>query len=603
MKRNTQHAIRNTQLLMREKGRMTNPHRVLLSPVLCGLIAFIVYYLTLAPTIAWGNFPTDALRRARITPETILSEDSAELSAAAATLGIAHPPGYPLFILVGHLFARLPMGDEVAYRLNLFSALCAAVAVGLLWVVVRAWTGRARAAWLASLLFAFSYTFWEHALMTEVHALHLLLLLLALWLATKAARTNERRWLCAWAFVSGLGMSNHLTTILFLPGFVVLLFRPLVDTMRHVRTAAALVGCYAAGLLPYLYLPWRALQKPLYNWGNPSSLRRWWELVSGSEYHHFLLGDGRGQVASGLQLFPLQLIVEFGWVGAALGVLGFCWLMGQWVNGAMEQLRKGQETGDRGRETAGQILMALMLMGAAQLAFVLCYHIPDPQALYLPVFLVFAIAMGIGWSVMEQSTEKAATCWRVLGGVIFAALIIAPLLKEEPHVHHFLRGVEETYLPPRARGLLVQHPRVSLRQHYMAARFARGVLRALPPHTIYLSRGDGQTFSVWYYQRVHSQRPDVITVLLTLLRHSWYRQQVAEQLPPLASLPDKAPTETIIQLLRRDPATRHRPIFFNVPPPDGQDANRLVPVPVRLPPVNAADQTTDDEATLYRYAP
>jgi hypothetical protein len=242
-------------------------------------------------------------------------------------------------------------------------------------------------------------------------------------------------------------------------------------------------------------------------------------------------------------------------------------------------------------------------MGAAQLAFILCYHIPDPQAIYIPVFLIFAIAIGIGWSVVEQSIDNATTFWRVLSGVIFVALIIAPLLKEEPHVHYFLRGVEETYLPPRAQGLLLERPRVSLRQHYMAARFAQGILRALPPNTIYLSRGDGQTFSVWYDQRVRKQRPDVVTVLQTLLRYSWYRQEVAEQLPALASLPDKASTETIVKLLTRDSATRHRPIFFNVPPPDWQNASRLVAVTIRLPRVNAADDITDDQATLYRYAP
>ncbi|MCS6861120.1 MAG: DUF2723 domain-containing protein [Abditibacteriales bacterium] len=575
-----------------------------LPPVLCGLIAFTVYFFTLAPTIAWGNFPIDALRRARIMPQIILSEDSAELSAAAATLGIAHPSGYPLFILVGHLFSRLPLGEDVAYRLNIFSALCAAVAVAFLWLVVHDWTGRARAAWLAALLFAFSYTFWEHALMTEVHALHLLLLTLALWCATRALRDDERRWLYGWAFVSGLGMSNHLTTILFLPGFIVLLFRPLVRTLRRARTAAALVGCYVAGLLPYLYLPLRAMQKPLYNWGNPSSLERWWKVVSGGEYRHFLLEGGREQVARGLQLFPLQLIVEFDWIGAALGALGFCWLILRVSGFGARETRDAQPT----------TLLALTLMGGAQLVFALCYHIPDPQAIYLPVYLVFAIALGIGWSVVEQSTDNAAVGWRVLRGVVFTALPLAPLLKEEPHVHDFLRRVEATYLPPRAQGLLLPRPRVSLRQHYMAARFAQGVLRALPPNTIYLSRGDGQTFSVWYYQRVYQRRPDVITVLQTLLRHAWYRQEVAERLPALATLPEKHSTPDIVQRLTRHPATRHRPIFFNVPPPDWQessarasratfDTHRLVPVPVPLPPVNAADSVTDDQAVLYRYAP
>jgi hypothetical protein len=559
------------------------------SPILCGLLAFLVYSATLAPTIAWGNFPIDALRIARIRPQIILSEDSAELAGAAATLGIAHPSGYPLFMLVGHLFSRLPLGNDAGYRLNLFSAVCAAVAVAFLWVIVREATGRPRAAWLAAMLWAFSYTFWEHALLTEVHALHLLLLALALWCATRAARTGERRWLYAWAFVSGLGMANHLTTVLFLPGFIVLLLRPLREATRATGGKgflALLVGGYAAGLLPYLYLPLRAAQEPLFNWGNPSNLPRFWALVSGAQYRHFLEADAE-KFTQGLFFFPIQLIVEFGYVPTALGAFGVGCLLWQ---------RREQQ------QKQGMAFLPLALMGAAQLAFILCYHIPDPQAIYIPVFFVFAVAIGAGWAVVDESWDAAGRVWRGLSRVLLIWLIIVPLLKEEPHVHGFLSGVAE-FLPPSAQGLLLQHPRVSLRHHYMAARFGQGVLSALPPDAILLSRGDGQTFAVWYYQRVRHQRPDVLVVLMSMLRYAWYRQEVVGRLPALASVTGDDPTESIVELLSRNPDTQHRPIFFNVKPADWEDESRLAAFSTPLPPVDPADTVTDDAAILYRYAP
>jgi hypothetical protein len=241
-------------------------------------------------------------------------------------------------------------------------------------------------------------------------------------------------------------------------------------------------------------------------------------------------------------------------------------------------------------------------MGVAQWAFALCYHIPDPQALYIPVYLIFAVGIGIGWTALEQSWNEANIIWRGALNIFFIILIVTPLLKEEPHVHGFLGGVEEFLLPP-AKGLLLQHPRVSLRQHYMAARYARGVLARLPRDTIFLSSGDGRTFSVWYEQHVHHQRPDVITILRTMLQYPWYRQQLGQQLPALSLLTGKASSQTIIDLLTRHPATQRRPIIVNVPPADWQDPNRLVEFTVPLPKVHPSDTITNDEVSLYRYAP
>jgi len=84
-----------------------------------GLAVFAVYCATAAPGLTGG--------------------DSGELICAAAKLGVAHPPGYPLWTLLGHLFTCLPVGSA-AWRLNLLSAMCAAGAAGILCRVIQTWT-------------------------------------------------------------------------------------------------------------------------------------------------------------------------------------------------------------------------------------------------------------------------------------------------------------------------------------------------------------------------------------------------------------------------------------------------------------------------------
>ena len=168
------------------------------------LAALGVYLLTLAPGLTFI--------------------DSGELATDAQTLGIAHPTGYPLFTLLGWLFAHLPIGGRVIWKLNLMSAvLCAAAVFSfyrlfLFLLVEQSAKGKVAeqsfllnrlAAATAALVLAFSETYWTQSTAIEVYPLHLLFLALVLWLFLRAmtehARKNESgRWWLAFAFVLGL---------------------------------------------------------------------------------------------------------------------------------------------------------------------------------------------------------------------------------------------------------------------------------------------------------------------------------------------------------------------------------------------------------------
>ena len=172
-----------------------------------GLVVLTVYLRTLAPTVAGG--------------------DSGELITVAYTLGVAHPPGYPLYTLLAKLFTLIPIGT-IAWRVNLFSAACGAGAATILFLAAARWSGSLWAALAAASLFAFSPRVWPHAVTAEVFALNNLFIAGLVYLTVRfsdAAResggSNDerirlRRLLgCLLFFWIGLGLTNHHTLIFY----------------------------------------------------------------------------------------------------------------------------------------------------------------------------------------------------------------------------------------------------------------------------------------------------------------------------------------------------------------------------------------------------
>src|SRR5919106_4320871 len=116
---------------------------------------------------------------ARTLCPTIFTSGAGENVTAVVTLGVPHPPGFPLFCILGKIFTYLIPFGNVAFRVNFFSAMCGAAAAGMLYVLCRTLLGPSRrfAAAAAALLFAFSQTFWSQAVIAEVYTLNSLLLI------------------------------------------------------------------------------------------------------------------------------------------------------------------------------------------------------------------------------------------------------------------------------------------------------------------------------------------------------------------------------------------------------------------------------------------
>lgn len=269
--------------------------------------------------------------------------DSSELAAAAFGLGIPHPPGHPLWAMLAKAATLVPVGS-VAFRVNVLSGLCGAAACALTTAtalrLVRARHPGARLApalcMAGGLLLAGSSAFWLQSVRAEVYTPHVAAMMLAIWLVVRCGLADETGDTETWrgpaplglaALVLGLSLANHhYLVFLTLPAFLLLLGstvkgRALVTSPR----VLVLVLPGLAGLLTYAYLPVRAAQDPAICWGEPTTLSRFWDVITARTFQASVTETGDNDVVANLgaellllmsQLHPMVVVLGIGGLGA-----------------------------------------------------------------------------------------------------------------------------------------------------------------------------------------------------------------------------------------------------------------------------------------------
>jgi hypothetical protein len=504
------------------------------------LIALLLYTFTLAPTV------------------TLV--DSGELIVAARGLGVAHPPGVPLWVMLAHLASLVPLGN-VAARINFSSALFAALACAMLTLVAAELlitacgfaapkrTGKApqrsrnletstggrfsifAPAVAAGLLMAFSRTLWSYATITEVYALNALLILVIFFLMVRWRRriiqtkkgagdqvTKHDRWLYAAALVFGLAMGvHHVTVALTLPAVAILVYR--TQGLRFFTSRRLLFAALISigGLIAvYAYLPFAASRSPVMNWGNPRSLQEIWWHVTGRQYRVFF---SFSPALMGTQF------VEF--CRMALREFGFPWLpLAPFLAFA------GFASAYKRDWTAFWFLLLIVI---ADLAYSLSYEIAeDKDAYYLPAFISIALAaaFGIQW-LIQVSKPRSASAGRpyLLGAIAIVFTLTTAFAANWPFNN---------------------------RRHYFVAEdYVENLFSTIAPGGLLLTQ-DWQVVSPMFYaQEIEQRRRDVKVVDINLLRRSWYFDYLKYAHPGLiARSRDKI--DPYVELLRsweRDPGS------------------------------------------------
>ena len=410
-----------------------------LSDALLFLISLALYIHTLAPTI--------------------LPADSGEFQLVSYVLGIAHPPGYPLYTMLAKLATLVPFGD-VAYRVNLFAAFTSSLAlVALSWAARRA-TGSTLCGWVAAAVLGVTPTFWAQSTTANIRSLTVLFTVLQLGTLIAYAQSRDLRYLMSFAIAFGLGITHHGSTALHGLAYAAFLLCSDAELLRKPRLlwkpAVAFLLCF----LVLLYLPLRSWM------GAPFDAQPI-RTLSGF-LDHVLARGFRGDMFYfvGSSLLSSRLAVLWNTLAFEFGPLLL--VLAAW--GAAHMLLRNRRL--------------LLLCGGLWLINALtaiAYRAPQTVEYSLPAHVALAFICGYGaWSLGALLPRR----W--LSSLTMVAILALPLCLGCRHYSSFAQ----------------------LSQDRSARQYAEDLLLQAPQGACILSNWHYAT-PLWYLQYVEQKRPDV----------------------------------------------------------------------------------------------
>ncbi len=410
-------------------------------------------------------------------PKTVALEDDSVFILSGYFNGVSHPPGYPLYTLLLHLFSQIPIG-EIPARAHASSALFAALACVLLFrIFCRVGLERPLAA-LGTAAFAVSNTFWSQSIIAEVYSLNLLLNLGLFLFALNIDRaynlgaqdaTARPRDFALFSLFLGLALANHWPlTVLALPGYLLLVARPFV-ALRN-KLAAVLPAAVSIGLA-YGYLYFNNQSSPFINFsGRFSGIGEFIDFVMRSHYGIVDHSDTSGlRDKAG---FALDLLRQF---AKELNILLPFSAYGLYRMLASRSLR-----------LPGLALLWLVLANGFLLVALINFDYGELYSVVFQVYPIVSIAMlfvlaGCGTSLLLADHGFGVKPYQ------FSLLLLLCLLAN----------------------LFFSLPQNFRHQYAWGAAYAERILEEVPPGAILFSDGDVELGLLAYYRFVGGRRPDL----------------------------------------------------------------------------------------------
>ena len=455
---------------------------------------------------------------------SVTFEDSGELIAAAHGWGIPHAPGYPLYTILAKFFTLLPLGDNIAYRVNLMSAVFSALAIGFLYLVILKFlehdantasiqtTNVSNSvvhtfAAFGAIAVAVSPAYFSQSVITEVYGLNNFFFGMLLWILLSWIGDSREHWFGMLCFGFGLSLTNHHTAVLFGP--LILLIWTIKESKIFIhwkgvvlaRKAVTGVILFSLGLLPYLYLPLASLRQPVIDWGNPETPWRFWDLVSRGQYG--LDWAAERSVALYLAQLGLQVELLFEQFHPLLVFLGLWGVVHVWRRSWAHR----------------SLLIGYLLFTGPVMAFVTDADLltTDPMILieeksavsvwYLPLFLMWGALIAVGTVRIVAGLARRAARPTV------AWLCAVPLL-----VLIFFSGARTQAMEGQSQAVF-------------AGQYVENIFTLAEPRALVLGNWDPFVFPLMYAQAVEHKRQDVVVLDTQLLRLSWYIEMMQRWYP------------------------------------------------------------------------
>lgn len=451
--------------------------------ILAFTIPFFVYMATLAPSVTFF--------------------DSGEFITATAALGSAHSPGYPLFLMFAKPFTWLPLGN-IAFRVNMATACSSSLAcLGVYLLTYRLLRNEKlvesagfsqfaikTAALAAACTFAFTPRVWLQSNHDKPYPLlafivAIIFYMLLLWRDHYKNGDDRPAFIYACAFLASMAMAVHQTVVLFVPAWLVMML--LTDWRIIMRVREILLATFFAllGFSVQLYLPLRATQDPLLNWGDTKT-------YSNFLWHFLRRGYGDDPHQRDLSLLWAQLKAfsvphEFSWLGVALLVFALVCLWEKYHD-----------------------LVAAYLVGIFMFLLVIAGYFNTPlenifltEEFFTPLYLMSAVLIGVGlYNLLAFAVSRSNLPEKYDSKVylaVFTLFFSLPLCL-----------------------CAVNYYENDQHDNYISFDYATNSLRTLPQDAVMFTWGDSGAFPLWYLQGVERMREDIDLPHTPHLAFDWY---------------------------------------------------------------------------------
>ena len=556
----------------------------ILGPIFLFFFFFLVYLVTAAPSVFWW--------------------DSGELVANVRTLGVPHRPGFPLYVLLAKVFSYLPVGSFV-YEQNLFSGFCGALALVFFHLSLVMFLGRQNellggssarrnlVAFFTTLTIGFTFTFWIQAVRAEVYTLGAFLFTFALYCFLRATppprpetiphpsssldygrdkslgtgpqplstsgegsvvlpsvvRVGDwrtARWFWLGIFAAFLGLGNHHITLLSTFPFLFLVAGASTFGSLNFKKWVGVFFLFLVGISTYLYLPVRAWSQPFFNWGGPTDFASTANLVFATDSFNTISTSVEDNLFKMFRLLSLL----FDQLGIGLFFFAFGGLL------ILLFANRGWF-----------IKMALLLVGNLLVTALLAAEvIPDNPDLhgYL-VYSLFGLGLGL------------AVCIAAFFGVVERAV---------GAVSNFLVGFARVGLA----GLFLLFSLIpwtfsrnfcDLSDNRIALKMAQEALAPVPPGGVVFLDSPALDFVLRGVQYGEQWRRDVVVVNRAFLGADWYRKNLVENFPRLATVfsskPRKKDPDALFHFWTSRLKQKKVPVFMEFTERDRDLVDRLQP--------------------------
>ncbi|KAM8921271.1 protein O-mannosyl-transferase TMEM260 [Pelodytes ibericus] len=470
--------------------------------------------------------------------------DSGELITAAYELGVAHPPGYPLFTLLAKVaMLSVPLGS-MAYRVNLLCALFGAVAASLLFYTTSRLSGSYSAGILASGLFSFSRLTWQWSIAAEVFSLNNLFVVLLMALTAefeKAKSAKERSKISQiGAFFAGLSLCNQHTIVLYIICIILwVLFHQFKHKELSLRSMLKLGVFFMAGFLPYVYLVASSFfNQARWTWGDQTTVQGFLTHLLREEYGTFSLAKSETgpSMMDILKIQINQMTTEISLLAQGLAFMALLLCFVKWDSN----------------------ISIVCLFTKMLLCYSLFFSWRANLDITKPLFL----------GVVERFWMQSNIIVCVLAGLGLAS--ITRILESKTGKHYLVHCINWIFaVVVVAKQVTANYSICDQSNNYVVDKFARNILFSMPQNTVILLRGDLPGNTLRYLHYCEGLRPDIALVDQEMMTYDWYLQKIAKHIPNVSfpgdrwnpvetQLPDGTVTFNLQHFLK---VNKHREMF------------------------------------------